>query len=257
VTDVLVCVKRVPDNSGEILLTDDAQSVDARHVGFTVSAHEVCAVALAVEVAAATDGEATVLTLGPGDAVEQARDAVAVGCASAVLIEADSGAHGPADVSRAIAEVVLAHAERGRTYDLVLLGNDAADTGDFQVGARLGYELDRPVLTGISTLDVTGRTVTARGDGPGGAEVFEVPLPAVVTVMEGGVTPRYPSVPGRMKAKRATVETVIPRTAPTGGGRVRLKLPPAQPSSVQILGEGPDAAPAVVDLLERLGVLPT
>ena len=73
--------------------------------------------------------------------------------------------------------------------------------------------------------------------------------------MEGGVEPRYPSVPGRMKAKRVQVETVMPTRDPGGSGRVRLKLPPAPASEVQVLGKGPDAAPAVVDLLERLGVL--
>jgi electron transfer flavoprotein beta subunit len=76
----------------------------------------------------------------------------------------------------------------------------------------------------------------------------------VMTVMEGGVEPRYPSIPGRMKAKRVAVETVTPSVSPAGPGRVRLKLPPVQPSQVQILGHGPEAASAVVDLLESLGV---
>lgn len=253
--DVLVCVKRVPATSGEILLTADAQSVDARHVGFTVSPHEECAVALAVQVAAATGGEATVLTLGSSEAAEQVRDAVAVGCTHAVLIEDEPSDYGPADVARAVAEVVTDHAGRGRTYDLVLLGNDAADTGDFQVGVRLAHALGRPVLTGISTVEVDGGTVIASGDGPDGTDIYEVPLPAVVTVMEGGVTPRYPSIRGRMAAKRTTIETVVPGSPPVGGGRVRLKLMPERPSEVQILGEGPQAAPAVVDLLEQLGVI--
>ena len=100
-----------------------------------------------------------------------------------------------------------------------------------------------------------GDRLLARGDGPDGTEVFELPLPAVVAVMEGGVSPRYPSIPGRMKAKRAPVETVALTAARQGSGRVRLKLPPSQPSSVEILGEGPEAAPAVVDLLTRIGVV--
>ena len=75
-TNVLVCVKRVPDSSGEVLLTADAQAVDARFVGFTVSPHESCAVELAVKIAEAGGGAATVLTLGPADAVEQLRSAL-------------------------------------------------------------------------------------------------------------------------------------------------------------------------------------
>ncbi|MDQ3164919.1 MAG: electron transfer flavoprotein subunit beta/FixA family protein [Actinomycetota bacterium] len=253
--NVLVCVKRVPEASGQILLTDDEQSVDARHVGWTVSAHEEAAVELATQVAAATGGSATVVTVGSSDAVEQLRNALAVGCDSAVLVEADTTAYGPADVAVAIADVVRAHEADGNAYDLVLLGNDAADTGDFQVGIRLASTLGRPVVTGISTCAVADGVVVARGEGPDGTEVFELPLPAVVAVMEGGVAPRYPSIPGRMKAKRAPIETVVPQRVPTGSGRVRWKLPPPQPSSVEILGTGPEAAPAVVDLLERLGVV--
>jgi len=255
VANVLVCVKRVPEASGQILLTDDEQSVDARHVGWTVSAHEEAAVELATQVAAATGGSATVVTVGSSDAVEQLRNALAVGCDSAVLVEADTTAYGPADVAAAIADVVRAHEADGNGYDLVLLGNDAADTGDFQVGIRLASTLGRPVVTGISTCAVADGVVVARGEGPDGTEVFELPLPVVVAVMEGGVAPRYPSIPGRMKAKRAPIETVVPQRVPTGSGRVRWKLPPPQPSSVEILGTGPEAAPAVVDLLERLGVV--
>lgn len=254
-TNVLVCVKRVPDSSGQVLLTPDHQSVDARHVGFTVSPHEECAVEMAIQLAAATGGTVTALSLGTADAQEQLRNAIAVGCTRAVLVEAEPDRFGPADVAAAIAEVVRTHEQEGTRYDLVLLGNDAADTGDFQVGVRLGYALDRPVVTGIATCEIEGDRVVARGAGPDGPEVFELDLPAVITVSEGGITPRYPSIPGRMKAKRASVEVLEPSLEPVGSGRVRLKLPPEQPSAVQVLGEGPEAAPALVDLMERLGVL--
>lgn len=254
--NVLVCIKRVPETSGEILLTDDAQGIDARHVGYTLSAHDECAIEAAIQVAKASDGEATVLSLGSDDSVEQIRDALAVGCTAAVHVEADAAAYGPADVAAAIAEVVRVREAEGTAYDLVLVGNDAADTGDFQVGVRLAYQLGRPVLTGINTVDVTddGRAI-ARGKGPEGVEVYEVPLPAVIAVQEGGYEPRYPTIPGRMKAKRTPIDAVPSPVQRTGTGRVRLELPPAQPSVVEVLGTGPEAASAVVDLLYRLGVV--
>jgi electron transfer flavoprotein beta subunit len=248
-TNVLVCIKRVPDAAGEVLLTADEQALDARFVGFTVSAHENCAVELAVRI-----GDATVPSLGPADTVEQLRGALGVGAKAAVLIEADPVGYGPADIAREIAAVVKAHEAEGKTYDLILLGNDAADTGDFQVGIRLAYALGRPVVNGASTVEVDGDVATARVAGPDGVETYRVPLPAVVTVLEGGVEPRYPTISGRMKAKKAKIETVAPQREPRGPARVRLLLPPAQPSEVQVLGEGPDAAKAVVDLLEKLGV---
>src|SRR5690349_9434725 len=117
--DVLVCIKRVPDAAGEVTLTADEQGIAARHVGFTGSAHENCAVELAVQIAADTGGTATVLTVGGADAVEQLRSALAVGCDAAVLVEtADPAAYGPADIAREIAGVMESSAVEGRTYDL-------------------------------------------------------------------------------------------------------------------------------------------
>ena len=98
--------------------------------------------------------------------------------------------------------------------------------------------------------------MTASGAGPDGHETFRLPLPAVVTVLEGGVEPRYPTVPGRMKAKKAPIEERAadrrarrPVPACASCSRRRRRRPS------QVLGEGPAAAPAVVDLFEQLGVL--
>jgi electron transfer flavoprotein beta subunit len=196
-----------------------------------------------------------VLTLGDADAIEQLRAALAVGCTAATHVVADAQQFGPADVAREIAAVVRDHEAAGRPHDLVLLGNDAADTGDFQVGIRLAYELGRPVVNGIKTAAVEDGEAVLHGDAPdGGVETFRVPLPAVATVLEGGVEPRYPSMSGRIKAKKVKVETVEPVRAPGGPHRVKLTLPPAQPSTVEVLGEGPETAPALVDLLQSLGV---
>ena len=156
---------------------------------------------------------------------------------------------------REIAAVVAAHAAAGRTYDLVLLGNDAADTGDFQVGIRLAYELGRPVVNGVEHGRGRGRRRRRRGaTGPTASRPTRCRCPAVVTVLEGGVEPRYPSVSGRMKAKKVTIET---RGAAARAGRHRpgaaRRCRPPQPSTVEVLGEGPDAAPAVVDLLRAAG----
>lgn len=254
-TNVLVCIKRVPDTSGEVVLTDDAQGVDGRYSGWTVSAHENCAIELATQIASETDGAATVLTLGPEEATEQLRAALAVGCTQAVHVLAASTAYGPGDVANEIAAVVREHEAAGRGHDLVLLGNDAADAGNFQVGVRLAHALGRPVVGGVNVVRVEdGDTVVATGEGQDGRETYRLPMPAVVAVMEGGVEPRYPSVSGRIKAKKVAIEQREPAAAPAGPVRTRLTLPPPVPSAVEILGEGPEAAGAVRDLLTQLGV---
>src|SRR6185295_19863298 len=101
-------------------------------------------------------------------------------------------------------------------FDLILLGNEAADTGDYQVGVRVAVALDRPVVSGAKGLEVRDDMVSARREAPGGGwEVYEIPRPAIVTVKEGINLPRYPSVPGRLRARKKEVETVAldPATA--------------------------------------------
>ena len=264
--DILVCIKRIPDISGQITLDASGTDIDDSGLGHTTSAHEECAVELAIQTAAATGGTVTVLTVGPAEAVEQLRAAVAVGANDGILIEAeDPGAFGAEDIAQIIGDVIRDRAEQGQSFDLVLLGNDAADTGDFQVGIRLAYDLEYPVLTGIQTLTSGGDSagsggsgsIEARGIGPTGTEVFALELPAVIAVQEGGVDPRYPSITGRMKAKKARIAEYVAPEPGTGNPRIGLELPPEKTSEVTILGEGPDAAGALVDVLEEIGVIRT
>lgn len=251
-TNVLVCIKRVPEATGEVSLTADGRGIDGTHSGYTTSPNEECAVELAVQ--AADGGQATVLTLGPGDAIDQLRSALAVGMTDGIHIEADSDAYGPGDVAREIAAAVRAREAGGTAYDLILLGNDAADTGDFQVGIRLAYALDRPVVAGAQTVAIADGVATMEVDTADGTEVYEVALPAVATVLEGGVSPRYPSITGKIKAKKAPVETVTTSVQPRGNGRQSLRVPPPPPSQVEVLGEGPGAAARLVQVLAELGV---
>jgi len=255
---VLVSVKRVPGASGRVTLTDDAMAIDTQYVGWVVSPHEESAVECAVRAVEAEGGSATVLTVGPEDSLDQVRDALAMGCADAVLVEADAADWGPADVAQAIADVAAANAAAGTGFDLLLFGNEAGDTADFQVGIRVAHRLGLPVVTGVRTFEVKdGRVVVRRDalDGSGATEVYELPLPAVLTIREGGVVPRYPSVPGRIRAKKAPVERVTPSVEVRGNGRLRLTVPPEQSKTVEVLGRGPEAASAVVDLMERLGLV--
>lgn len=253
--NVLVCVKRAADVTGEVVLTPDGTGLDGRFSGYAMSGHETAAVEIAVSLVEQGGGSVTALTLGDEDAVEQLRDALAVGVDDAVRIAADAVAYGPSDVAAAIAEVVRAREAGGTAYDLVLVGNDAADTGNFQVGIRLAYLLDRPVVSGVQQIEVADGVATLHVGSAEGTETYEVGLPAVAAVLEGGVDPRYPNIRGRMRAKKAPVETVTPGTGPKGSGTLGLSLPPPAPSQVTVLGEGPGAAPAVVDVLRKIGVL--
>jgi electron transfer flavoprotein beta subunit len=146
-------------------------------------------------------------------------------------------------------------AAEGPGYDLLLLGNEAADTGDYQVGVRVAHGLGWPCVTGIKHLDVTGDGVRARREYRGREETFEFGLPAVITVKEGINLPRYPSLPGRLRAKRAAIEQYQPQWQPEGLRKRALRVPEQPRQQATILGTGTDAVPALVRLLDELGVL--
>jgi electron transfer flavoprotein beta subunit len=249
--DVLVCVKRVPETAARITLTADEQEIDTSYLGFTISPHEECAVEEALRIVEAHGGSATVLTLGPPAAAEQLRNALAMGIGAGILLETDGGEFDPAATAEAIVEVV-----RDRGFDLLLFGNEAADSGDYQVAVRVAAALDLPCVTGAKAIELDGGRAVARREASGGWEVFEVPLPAVISVKEGINLPRFPSLPGRLRAKKAELETHRPERRAPGLEKVRLVVPVEEQSSVEILGEGPGAAPRVVEVLRELGVAP-
>lgn len=254
-TNVLVCIKRSADITGEVVLTDDGMALDGRYSGYTMSEHELAAVEIAASVAEAGKGTVTVLTLGGDDAVEQLRYALSVGANDAIHIVADAHEYGAKSVAAEIAAVVRAKEVAGSSYDLILLGNDSADAGNFQTGIRLAYALDRPVVTGVQQIDLDGRVARMRVESAEGTETYDVELPAVGCVMEGGTAPRFPSLRGRMRARKARIDTRAPDQKPVGTGALGLRVPPAEPSEVTVLGEGPEAAPAVVDVLRKAGVV--
>jgi electron transfer flavoprotein beta subunit len=149
----------------------------------------------------------------------------------------------------------IVHVVRGEEpFDLLLFGNESADAAGFQVGIRVAYALGLPVVTGLKTIEVRDGGVRCERDVGGPREVYEAPLPAVLTVLEGLNLPRYPSVPGRLRAKSKPLAVVEP--APQGSTleKLRLLVPEGQGRQAEILGEGAAAAPRVVEVLQGLGV---
>jgi electron transfer flavoprotein beta subunit len=255
IMEILVCVKRVPATGAKITLTDDEQEIETRNLGFAVSPHEECAVEEAVRLIENHGGSATVLTLGPEAATEQLRDSLALGVDRAILLATDGGDWDPIATARAITAAIRSQQEAGSDFDILLFGNEAADTSGYQVGIRVAHALDLPCVSGIKGLEIVDNTAIARREVSGGWEIFEVPLPAVFTVKEGINLPRYPSLPGKLKAKKKEIDQSEPAHEPGGLEKIRLKVPPEQASDVEILGEGVEAAPQIVALLDEMGLL--
>ncbi len=253
--DILVCVKRVPMVGGRVALTADGQDVDTRLSGFTVSPHEECAVEEAVQITERVGGTVTVLTLGPPEAAEQLRDLLALGAHRGVLLETDGREWGPLATAAAIAQAI--RDLQPATFPLILFGNEAADTGDYQVGIRVAHTLGRPCATGIKRLELTSAGLRAGRERGAAHEVFELPLPAVISVKEGINLPRYPSLPGRLRAKRADVTVLQPRWHSEGLRKTGLRVPATALRPAQLLGNGVAAVPELIRVLGELGLLPS
>jgi electron transfer flavoprotein beta subunit len=251
---ILVCVKRVPLTGGRMVLTADERALETRHLGFTISPHEECGVEQAVQLVEQHGGEVTVLTLGPAAAEEQVRDSLAAGADRGVLLAAEGEEWDPQATAAAILATIEAERATGADYDLIIFGNESADSGNYQVGIRVAHALGRPVVTGLKGLSVEDGRARCEQEVPGGRDVYLVPLPAVVTVLEGINLPRYPSVPAKLRARQKPVETSTPERPEPRLEMVRLVVPPGQGKRAEILGSGPEAAPAVVDVMRELGV---
>ncbi len=252
---VAVCIKRVPITGGRIVLTDDARAINTQHLGFTISPHEECGVEEAVRLVEAHKGDSVVLTLGPPEAVEQLRDGMALGIDRAIHLQSDGSEWDGEGTAAALLEALRAEEAANGPFDIIFFGNESADAGGFQVGIRVAYELGRPCVTGLKKVTVEEATVRCEQEVEGGRDVYVAPLPAVLTVKEGLNLPRYPSVPGRMRARSKPVRTLTPARPAPRLELVSLAVPAGQGRRAESLGSGAAAAPAVVDVLEKAGVL--
>ncbi|HET7419796.1 MAG TPA: electron transfer flavoprotein subunit beta/FixA family protein [Candidatus Dormibacteraeota bacterium] len=252
---VAVCVKRVPITGGRIVLTEDARAINTQHLGFTYSPHEECGVEEAVRLIERHGGESVVLTLGPPEAVEQLRDAMALGVDRGIHLQTEDPEWDAEATAAALLDAIRSDETANGPFDIVFFGNESADSAGFQVGIRVAYALGRPCVTGLKKVTPEGGDVRCEQEVEGGRDVYVVPMPAVLTVKEGLNLPRYPSVPGRMRARNKPVATFKPERPASRLEMVRLAVPAGQGRRAESLGSGAGAAPAVVDVLQKAGVL--
>ena len=249
---ILCLVKRVPITGGKMVLTADEQAIETKHLGFTISPHEECGVEEAVRIVEAQGGEVVVLTLGPPEAEEQLRECMALGADRAIHLVSDEEWDAQATAA-ALVDAIRAHPRSG-PFDLIVFGNESADAGNFQVGIRVAYALGLPVVTGLKGLTVADGRARCEQEVAAGRDVYDVALPAVVTVKEGLNLPRYPSVPAKLRANRKPVDARPVERPASRLEKLRLVVPEGAGKQAEVLGHGPEAAPAIVEVLQKLGV---
>lgn len=247
--NVYVIMKQTFDTEEKIVIQNGKVSEDG--VKFVINPYDEYAVEEAIRIKEQSGGNVVVVSVGPERSAEALRTALAMGADEAVLISDDRIPNDEYAVSR-----VLSSFFADKSYDLILGGNFSVDNGAGQVAVRLAKLLNIPHVSSITKLEVSGGSANVNRDAEGDLEVLEVTLPALFTAQQGLNEPRYPSLPGIMKAKKkpfqqltlddvgVSADSLEARTSQT-----ELFLPPARQAGRILQGEIPAQAAQLVELL--------
>ena len=242
---IAVCMKRVPEMDVKFRIAASGRTVDETGLKWDMSDFDGYACEAALQMTEKLgSGEVVAISLGPDAAQETLRKALSMGVARGVHLKADPMPADPWVIANALAAEI-----GGGGYDLVMFGKMSLDSANGAVSVMVAELLDLPIVTACSRLEVANGKGSARRELEGGAELVEFPLPAVVSIDEGIARPRYPSLKGIMAAKKKPLES---RPAQLGDARLavtQMALPPERGAG-RIIGEGPDAVPELIRLLQ-------
>lgn len=252
--NIFVLMKRTFDTEEKISISNGQIEDDGAE--FIINPYDEYAIEEAIRVRDEHGGEVTVVTVGEEDAEKQIRTALAMGADKAALIDVEDDLD---DYDEFSAAMILAEYLKDKDADLILAGNVAIDGGSGQVGPRVADILDIPYVTTITKLEIEGETVKIVRDVEGDSEIIEASLPLLVTAQQGLNDPRYPSLPGIMKAKKKPLEElemddldldeddVEPKTK-----TVEIFLPPEKEAGRILEGELDDQVKELAGLLSKV-----
>lgn len=240
----VVCISQVPDTESRIKVAADGRHIDEAGLKFIVSPYDEYALEEAIRLKESKGGDVTVIAYGPDRVAQALRECLARGATKAVHVKGET-----ADVDSLGIAKVLAAAVKSQPYDVVFVGKQGVGTDNSLVGVMLAEILDIPCVNVVTKVELGEGTLRAHREVEGAEEVFEVPLPAVITAQKGLNEPRYASLKGIMAAKKIAIDSKTPAdlgvsdSELSGGVRwVSLQLPPEKAAGRKIDGADPAAA---------------
>ncbi|MEZ6011729.1 MAG: electron transfer flavoprotein subunit beta/FixA family protein [Hyphomonas sp.] len=246
---VLVPVKRVIDYNVKVRVKPDKTGVDLANVKMSMNPFDEISVEEAVRLKeAGTATEVVIVSIGPQQAQETIRTALAMGGDRGILIKTDETVE-PLGVAKLLAKVVA-----DEKPDLVIVGKQAIDDDSNQTGQMLAALLDWPQGTFAYKLEKAGDALTVTREVDGGLQTVKLALPAIVTVDLRLNEPRYASLPNIMKAKKKE----IAEKAPADYGvdiSPRLTVVQVTEPPVRKAGEKVEDVAALVSKLKTAGVI--
>ncbi|KIL45237.1 electron transfer flavoprotein subunit beta/FixA family protein [Jeotgalibacillus soli] len=250
--NIYVVMKRTFDTEEKIVIKNGViEEGDAKYI---INPYDEYAIEEAILLKEKHDGEITVVTVGGEDAEKELRTALAMGADKAFLLNTEDDLEDGDEYTTA---KVLAHFFKKNEFDIILAGNVAIDGGSGQVGPRLAELLDISYVTTITKMEIDGQKVTIERDVEGDVEVIETSLPILVTAQQGLNEPRYPSLPGIMKAKKKPLEELElddldldKEDVEAKSKVVEIYLPPKKEAGKVLEGEVQDQVKELVNLLK-------
>ena len=255
--NIVTCIKQVPDTAAKVELTPDGKGIQTANLALVLNPYDEYAVEEALKLREKFGGTVTLVTMGPKRADEALRTGLAMGADKGIhvcdeaLEDADSMA--TARVLSAVLSTV--------PFDIVLCGKVSVDTNNGQVGQMTAEFLGIPHVTAITKLELKDGRATAQKEVEGGKEVVETPLPALFTAEKDLNKPRYPSLPGIMKARQKEVKLLdlkaLGNDPGLAGGTsplVRLEglsVPPKRAGGKVIQGEPAEAVKTLATALHQ------
>lgn len=256
--NIVVCMKSVPDTTAEKRLLPDG-TLDRAAVSAVINPWDEYAIeeALRIRESGAATGEIILLCMGPDGSAETIRKGLAMGADRAVLVS-DPALHGSDYFATAR---VLSEALRKIPFDLVLFGSQSTDAGGGVVYNIVAELLGLPAVTWVNEIEITGGKVRGKRGSDIGYDVVEAPLPAIASVTQTAHEPRYPSLPGIMKAKKKEIAAMSLGDLGIGANEVGLvgaattvtgsERPQSARAKQVIKADDPQAtAVAIADFLE-------
>ncbi len=255
---IVVCLKPMPDtNTPRVKIAASGQKIDMDGIKFACGPYDLRAINRAVKLKEGAAGS-TVIAMAAGsadgerDAKKRLKDALALLCDKAVFIpDADSEHRDPLSIAKALAEAIKA---QGKT-DLVFFGRQSVDSQNLAVGPMTAVLLGWPCVTDAVSIEMAGGTgsmtaarVTRAAEGR--TDTLEVKLPAVITAQRDFGEEQYAKLKDILAAGKKTIET-FNYTWPAPTWEVKKLLPPPARQAGKIVGEGPDAVPKLLDLLQN------
>ena len=257
--NILCLIKQVPDTEAKLKVKPDVKDIDREGINMVMNPFDEFAVEEAIRQKEKKGGAVVVITLGAKKAEETVRTALAMGADRAVRLDAETAELGGSDCFSAAA--ALAAAVKKEEYDLILVGKQAMDDDQGQVGLLVADMLGIPCANAVVKLEVGDGSLKATREIEGGEETVELPLPALITCTKGLNEPRYPSLPGIMKAKKKELKVVTAGdvgadAAAVGAAGAMTELaamtpPPERAAGKKLEGDPADIVPQVVKALRE------